>query len=231
MHYVLFFVMLVSLLGLVTVRLLDLAFLGTILKIITSLFFVATGIASHKVHVKHKTYDYLIILGLVFSLFGDTFLALDGKMTFTFGVISFAVAHIFFTIGFCHLKKIGWADVGCFILIFGVLMGILNGCDFNFQNMKVMIMAYTLIISLMVTKAISLVDYYKENKKAVLLIVIGAVMFLISDVILVFGLFGVNAWEYLFILNLPVYYIGQDLLAISLAFPIDIPSKAALVEK
>ena len=44
-------------------------------------------------------------------------------------------------------------------------------------------------IYIMVSKALSLTKYYSDNKKAVIMTIAGAVMFLISDILLLFILF------------------------------------------
>ena len=69
----------------------------------------------------------------------------------------------------------------------------------------------------MVSKALSLAKYYSDNKKAVAMTIAGAVMFLISDIILMFVYFYTK--EYMLLreeTDWIIYYPGQAILAMSL---------------
>lgn len=220
MLYSLLIAMCLSLAGLIVTT-----YRGTILwrrifKLVTSLLFVGMAMAGSTKNLENKKYHYWIISGLVFSLFGDVFLAFTGMIYFLLGVGCFSIAHLCYIVGFSSLKKINTKDFLCFGIVLIFLLSILLVGKFEFKGMLPLVLGYMLIISFMVTKAISLKSYIKTSKIAVSLTIGGAILFLISDGILLFKLFGINLLPSGDLLNALTYYTGQELLAISLAWPI-----------
>lgn len=219
MPYILFTTMLVSLGALILATYKGAIFWRRIFKLVTSLLFVGTAMASSSKNLENKRYHYWIISGLIFSMFGDVFLAFSGMTYFLLGVACFSVAHLCYIIGFSSLKKISKEDFFYFGMLLIPLFSILLVGKFDFKGMLPLVLGYMLIIGFMVTKAISLKSYDKASKMAVRLTIVGAVLFLISDGILLFKIFGINPFPYGDLFNALTYYIGQELLAISLAWP------------
>ena len=62
-------------------------------------------------------YYYFILLGLIFCLGGDVFLALKQEKAFLFGLISFLLGHVFYVIAFFQISSYShwtWiAAAGC----------------------------------------------------------------------------------------------------------------------
>jgi len=69
----------------------------------------------------------------------------------------------------------------------------------------------------MVTRALSLTPLIHENFLSTILIIIGACLFFLSDLILCFIYFHKKSPSYMTALNLLCYYVGQGLIALSLA--------------
>lgn len=213
MYLVLEFLMLVSLGGLIAVLEQGLYEWVIILKIVTSLFFVLAGFCGFRKSGKNKKIALYIFLALCFSMAGDTFLEVDvyKDIMFILGVLSFAVAHIMFSIGFCKMakgKKIDFAVAG---LILGVLLAVICTATSDFQGLFPVIVGYAAVISFMVAKALSLWRCRHDNKTVVGLMMSGGVLFLISDIILFFNMFGTGASIKLQVSNLIIYYVGQML--------------------
>lgn len=232
MYMIFFILMIISLIGLITTSLLKLGTIVLVLKILTSVLFVITGLTSYCSNPKNKRYFTFIFLGLIFSLFGDTFLGIDsnGGIVFYIGVLSFAIGHIMYTIGLCKCTKYKIIDFIIFLLIATPIILLVVLGDFDFQGMILVICMYAIIISFMVSKAIALSRIYKENKKAVVLTIAGAIMFLISDIILLVLFFYRVKYDILQQLNWIIYYPGQGLLALSFAYFSDI-NKISTKEK
>ncbi len=224
MYMIFFILMIISLIGLITTSLLKLGTIVLVLKILSSVLFVITGLTSYRSNPKNKGYFTFIFLGLIFSLFGDTFLGIDsnGGIVFYIGVLSFAIGHIMYTIGLCKCTKYKVIDFIIFLLIATPIILLVVLGDFDFQGMILVICIYAIIISFMVSKAIALSRIYKENKKAVVLTIVGAIMFLISDIILLVLFFYRVKYDILQQLNWIIYYPGQGLLALSFAYFSDI---------
>ena len=162
-----------------------------------------------------KSYKVLMLIGLTFAAAGDIFLIKSS--TFVLGAALFAVGHVFYLSNFFVLTKFKLRDLFIFIAIFGgCMLTILLYPKFNFCGMFALIVVYALIISAMLAKAISNCfnkDYHKQN----IAIAIGALLFFISDVCLLFYMFG-GAPVIVDSFCLFTYYTGQGLLATSISF-------------
>lgn len=168
-----------------------------------------------KQHNNPKAYKIIMLIGLVFAAAGDIFLIKNS--TFVLGAALFAVGHVFYLTNFLILSKFKLRDLFIFIGLFAVcLLIILLYPGFNFNGMLTIIIVYAFIISAMLAKAISNcfnADYRKQN----IAIMIGALLFFISDVCLLFYVFG-GAPLWVNSLCLFTYYPAQALLATSLLF-------------
>lgn len=216
---ILFFILtLTTMLALIISKVLGIAAAFVWLKGLASVFFIATGIASYQKVKRNKKYSIWILMGLIFSLVGDIFMELNSAkgILFISGVSSFAIAHVMYSIGFCSLKKVTGKDILIFIAIVTPFILILLFGGFEYEGLQLVVIGYTLLISFMVSKAISLYCYYEGNEKAVVLTIIGSVMFLVSDIILLFLLFSKFIYNEFNYVNLVLYYTGQGLLALSL---------------
>ena len=91
MDFIFLGLMIISLIGLITCEILEIVMAVVALKILTSILFVILGVISYKKGKSNKKYAIFIILGLIFSMFGDTFLVLDRNqgLYFYIGVVSF----------------------------------------------------------------------------------------------------------------------------------------------
>lgn len=189
-----------------------------ILKSTASGLFVACGLFNLIYCYKNnftanKRFMILLFTGLVFAMLGDIFL-ID---FFILGAGLFAVGHIFFFIAFCTLSKVHYLDFVCGGIIFAFsLLIILLYPKFDFKNMIFVVICYALIISLMLGKAISSLRL-KDNKALNVIIFFGALMFYLSDLMLVFEVFAPVP----FIFDtfcLALYYPAEFILAFSIYF-------------
>jgi uncharacterized membrane protein YhhN len=188
-----------------------------LLKGLSSLFFVITGVTNLVYLVRSEFSDLLfpilITLGLFFSMLGDIAL----NIQFIIGAALFAVGHIFYFAA--YIRKISLCPRD-FILIFAIFLPsalFLSKApflDFGTQLMKNICVFYALVISCMVGKALSNVT--KERNTANLLLALGAVMFYFSDLMLVFHKFAGSA-QITSALCLGSYYPAQCLIAYSLS--------------
>lgn len=218
MEIIFFLLTIITMMILIMAKILGITATFVGLKGLASVFFIATGIASYHKVKRNKKYCIWILLGLIFSLGGDIFMELSKAqgILFVSGIGSFAIAHIMYSIGFCSLKKITGKDILLFITIVTPFILILKFGGFEYDGLQLVVIGYTLLISFMVSKAISIHCYYKGNEKAVVMTILGTVMFLVSDIILLFSLFSKFNYTELTYVNLLFYYIGQGVLALSL---------------
>lgn len=133
-------------------------------------------------------------LGLFFGLAGDVFLMFQeiNSTFFIWGLISFLIGHIFYISAFyldylTHTdigkKYINWSLVGFgfFCLLFYLFLQPYLG------SMKMPVLLYAIVISLMAVAGIS--RYDRVNSFSFKMIFIGAILFIISDSILVINKF------------------------------------------
>jgi len=132
-----------------------------------------------------SVYGYLIIAGLVFSLLGDIFLMLPNDK-FVQGLASFLVAHIFYIIafssGFGPFLEFGYLIPA--IIYASVFLWILLP---KTGKMKIPVMVYAIVLMVFLWQALG--RFYYLGNQASLYIIIGAVLFVISDTILAYARF------------------------------------------
>ena len=181
-----------------------------------SLLFVICGLvnllyARKSCAWKNAKYMILMCIGLFFAMLGDIFLI----EFFIVGALLFAVGHVFFLIAFFFVSKFNIRDLVVMVCIFvPALLLILLYPHFNFEGMQALVIVYALIISVMLGKAISNV-FARENRFINMLIALGALLFFLSDVMLLFNVFG-GAPYVLDVLCIALYYPAEFLLAFSI---------------
>ena len=179
-----------------------------VIKPISTLIVIAVAVMSLLQPTRNLTYTVGVLLGLLFSLGGDIALMFqENRKAFTVGLGLFLVAHIIYTVVFFSLGSFSSWDILSTVVI---LM------QPNLGSMKGPVIGYMLIISLMVSWAFSaLVSPVFDDGQAVM-VVVGALLFYISDVILAASRFW-RPWRYHRI-SLAFYYSGQLLIALAASY-------------
>jgi len=224
MPIILFTLMIFSLGGLMYANFAELFVLSFVLKFSTSFLFVLIAIFGYKKHRKNAKFFYLILIGLIFSVLGDVFLAIhNNDVTFILGLLSFSLAHILYSIGFCYVTRLSLRDIAMFIGIATPTVCFVVFKDgFDYGTMLPFVISYIILISFMVAKAFSFTKIWQKNKFQVTLIIVGAVLFYISDFILLYAFFYKQHFEILLYLNFLVYYFAQGFLALSFKKPLEL---------
>lgn len=189
-------------------------------KVFASLTFFIGGlvnlfyVVAHKSELKNNnSFKYIMIVGLFFAMLGDILL-ID---YFVIGAGLFAVGHIWFFVAYCTLEKIKLRDILYAITIFAFALAVeLLIPIFDYDGMTMLVIIYAFVISIMLGKAIS--NYIgKRNSLAYFIIMLGSVLFFLSDLMLLFNVFGgVGIWADS--LCLIFYYPAEYLLAISIFY-------------
>jgi len=156
-------------------------------------------------------YALLIMLGLAFSLIGDIFLMLKSDK-FMQGLVSFLIAHIFYIVAFLDSAKIDlnlYAIIPIAVIGIGYLAVLLPKTG----NLKIPVLIYALILQAMVITADMF--YQTELTTSSLMVLVGAIWFMLSDSILAFARF-VKTFKFAQIGVLSTYYIAQTCIVLSL---------------
>lgn len=218
MYLIFELLMIAALLGLNVAFLNDFS-IGTILfKSAASLFFVLAGFCGYIKNKDNRDFSRLMLIGFICCMAGDVFLALDSRgILFVLGVTSFAAAHVLFSVAFCRVCSVTKADIVVTVALFAGLALILCLGNFEFQGLFPVLIGYAAIISFMVIKALSLWHCRKEGVvSGVKLVMLGGVLFLVSDIVLLFWLFGVGVAKEVQSINWIFYYLAQGCLAAAL---------------
>lgn len=194
---------------------------AVLLKALTSLFFVLAGACGY---IKHKDkerrqFSCPVFIALLLSMAGDVLLAVDQNrgIFFVLGVVGFAAAHVMFSLAFCCTCTVEKKDLVCTCVLFAGLVTVLVTGDFNFQGLLPVLIGYAAVISFMLVKALSFWRYRKKNMKVSVLVMLGGVLFLLSDVVLLYWLFGTGMPEGVQWVNWILYYMAQGCLSSSLS--------------
>ncbi len=219
MYLILEVLMLISLGGLIAVFQHDLAGWTILLKSLTSILFVLAGLCGYIKRKENRKISGTMMAALVCSLAGDVFLALDQEqgIFFVLGVVSFALAHVMFSVSFCRVSAVKKADFAGMFLIFAAEMVILLTGDFAFQGMFPVLAGYAAVISFMTTKALSFWRCRRGRERTAYMIMAGGVLFLLSDILLLFWLFGNGTPKEIQSVNWLFYYLAQGCLSASLS--------------
>lgn len=198
----------------------DLVVMRSILKALCGIAFVLLPfLITKKNKVRQTKYFKTMISGFVLAALGDVLLDLDNSkfgILFIVGMLFFALTHVMFSVSFLkHIKfsKVTFISLLC---IFIPTILVLNCFDLiNAGTLTLVINVYALIISFMVSLAITLFCKKGLSKSFKLTTLIGVLLFAVSDLILVFALFGNNPTKELLLTNNFVYYVAQLVIGLS----------------
>jgi uncharacterized membrane protein YhhN len=188
-----------------------------VLKPISTLLVIAVALLSFLEPVRNLTYTVGVIIGLLLSFGGDIALMFqEDRKAFTVGLALFLLGHIAYTVVFMLLGAFSAWD----FLSAGILVAI--GVSFyllirsNLGAMQVPVIAYIVVISVMVNRAGSTLASPVFGVGQAVMVLVGAALFYISDVILAANRFW-KPWEYNRI-SLGFYYGGQLLIALAASY-------------
>lgn len=128
----------------------------------------------------------ILLFALFFSWIGDVLLLFADKhsLYFIFGLVSFLIAHLAYIFLFHKQTKSNNNKIYLrfipIVLIY--LLGILSVLWSSLNEMKIPVAIYAVVISTMLLMSIK--AFFEWNKPAKILVVIGALLFVISDSIL-----------------------------------------------
>ena len=190
-------------------------------KYVCSLMFIAVAAVGSRITSLEPRYAILIIAGLICSTFGDVFLNLSNYgVFFTLGVASFTLAHCCYIAAYTPLlagfglkffEPVQLALVALYV-VGGVIIFKLKKYKFTFAGTIAYL--YGIILTFMSVKALFL--GIKSGTAGILTVSLGAILFFVSDLILLDIIFGYKDDKGHVRANLGTYYMGQLLIALSI---------------
>lgn len=207
-------------------------FMGTVLfdqllvhYMVKPLFMVALMIFHRKqVEGGFGFFSKAVQFGLFFSWIGDIALMIDERfpILFVVGLGAFLIAHVGYAIGFVRtITDSGKPlNLGRSILI-AIPFALFTGAFFYYikdgipSDLFVPVLAYTIVISIMGMTAAA--RYSHVDSKSYNWIVIGAILFILSDCVIAVNKFYYD-FDYDAILNMALYLTGQFMITIGAVF-------------
>jgi uncharacterized membrane protein YhhN len=162
-------------------------------------------------------YFYILLIGLIFCLGGDVFLALPQEHMFLFGLVSFLLGHICYVACFFYVADVNpwtWGGSAIGLAISGLVFFWLRP---HLGSMLVPVIAYIIVITAMVIGAFSVLGDTTLHSTGRFMVLFGAVSFYISDLFVARDRFLKTEFVNRLI-GLPLYYGGQFLLAFSIGY-------------
>lgn len=191
--------------------------LADILKGAAAACFVIIGVTGYLTKT-NDSFGLKLMIGLIFGMVGDILLNLrfvvsedKGQKVFLLGIVSFLIGHILYLAALIPLTNHTLACV--------VIGGFLAACllIYIFKTMdvkpafKIFGVFYLGAVIIMTVIAID-VAFTIQNIRSIEY-AIGAVLFMVSDIVLIFNTFSGKTKFSMRIANLSLYYVGQMLIA------------------
>ena len=152
--------------------------------------------------------DKLMLIAFFFSLLGDTFLMIKSEKFFMFGLGSFLITHLFYIFIFSRnrLKKNVLIRIS-FLIFSGIMLLILK--DNVNKSLLIPIIIYMITITIMAISA----SERKTNPDSYRLILLGAILFVLSDTLIAIDKFVVPVPFQTFLI-MGTYVLAQYLICV-----------------
>lgn len=182
-----------------------------IFKPLTSALFLLTALSDGL----DSEYAQTLFLGLVLCFFGDVFLIPDSEKWFLVGLVTFLLGHVTYIITFNRIILFTEVPALAVIVIFSA--GVFLWLRPKLGEMQIPVMVYVIVITLMVWSAWTIFFETDAKENFRWLVALGATSFFFSDLAVALDKFVMpgfinRAW------GLPLYYLGQFLLAFSIFY-------------
>lgn len=196
---------------------------ATVLKGAASLFFVLLGFVCYAANT--ASFGKLIVIGLVLGLVGDVLLNLrnvfEGRksmLVFALGILAFLSGHFLYIAALIRLKAdiVAWAAVLTVIISVLAIPPLMRRITAPSMGLKIFGYVYLVVVIAMFSCAAMLLVKLGASALTVLFAV-GALLFMVSDFIMIYYSFGKKI-KPLRAINLLSYYAGQLLIAITILF-------------
>jgi len=197
-----------------------------IFKTVTSFLFISVAFASFIVNSSQgvATFAMLIMMGLICGLIGD--ILLDLKVMYKGssslyqhgGTVAFLAGHLFYLAALIIYFGFNWIPV-----VIALVLAVIIGCvskfilKFNFAEHTADNYAYSFILSYMMTQA-CYAAITQGYAACTVLLAAGAILFLLSDLVLVMTYYDNKDSKPFIAANHILYYAAQFSIALSILY-------------
>lgn len=199
---------------------------AVILKGTASVVFCILGYLGYSTHLLEgcdSSLPKFVFMGLLFGGLGDILLNLRfvfekiGQKIFLAGIAAFLTGHILYLVALIPLSDSLLISIICGVVVAAVILTIIFKSFELKPAFKIFGIVYIGAVVLMTAIAIGNCITSGFEKSSVIY-AIGALLFTVSDVVLIFNTFGSTTKFSLRITNLTLYYFGQLFIASCLFF-------------
>lgn len=195
---------------------------AVILKGLAALLFCVIGTAAFLGASVNRGFAKLVVIGLYCGMLGDILLNLRfvfpklGQKIFLLGVAAFLSGHILYLCAIVPLSRNLMLCLGVGVVLAAALLAWIFKTLTVKLAFKIFGVLYIGAIVLMTAVAVG--NVISSSGAAAWMHAVGAALFTLSDIVLIFNTFGKEQKFSLRITNLSLYYLGQLLIASSLFF-------------
>lgn len=154
----------------------------------------------------------LITAGLVFGLVGDVVICQSARGGFFSGMVYFAIGHVCYIAAFVSLSKHLLWSIPVFIVIYLLFLFFFRKSNMHPGLLLVPMLIYAAIITAMVSLSVTMPFSAKNG----LILLVGAILFAISDAILAINSFSKSNGQKSDSFGLCCYFLGQSFFALSI---------------
>jgi len=170
------------------------------------------------------SFSVFLLLGLVCGMLGDLVLALrplqpkeHDKTIIVYGILFFSLGHIFYLIALITFKEFGSLSLILGLIMLPVILAMSKVMGFDMGKARIPTFIYTFLIFAMVGESIY-VGHLANYPTFTTLMILGAILFAISDLILAPIYYKSDNRAFLVASNLLTYYAAQLLIALSIYY-------------
>ena len=195
-------------------------------KALASFLFISVAFASFMVNSNEgvATFAMLVVMGLTCGLIGD--IILDLKIMYKEssslyqhgGMVAFLVGHLFYLAALIIYFGFNWLPL-VIAVVLAVIIGLVSKfiLKFNFAEHTIITYAYSFFLSYMMTQA-CYAAITQGFTACTVLLAAGAILFLLSDLVLVMTYYDNKDSRPFIAVNHILYYAAQYVIALSILY-------------
>lgn len=194
-----------------------------IIKCLISLVAGFIGVLSYQIHPSNLA--LILLTALLFAFIGDVSLGLVQKNKkhplFFVGMLAFACVHVIYIIFFFQQTTFHPIAILFPLLTIFIFIRYRKSTKFQFQQILPPLVLYAFLSSIMLGYTVSFIIqpiHATLSQFSYYLFCLGVLLFVISDIFLLFIYFAVNQKQWHRVLSTGLYMIGQTIIAFSIYF-------------
>lgn len=192
----------------------------TLAKTAASLGFIAVAVYGW-LQSGDTRFFLTMIPALLFCLAGDFFLSLPSAdefgLGFIAGLLTFAIGHLLFLVAFLKMAPIVWPELLFPLVMVALVYLVTRSPRFDVGNFTIPVLIYGFLVAWTFSRSVVILLDAGIAARTLCLLV-GSLLFMVSDIVLLFVYFYEKKFSWMSFVNLSTYYGGMFLLALSIYF-------------